>query len=1467
MGFTSALALIGIATTIIQAVKRAKEEAIQNAQAAAESYSDEKKSIADYKSEVESLNKVIIAESSTHEEVYEAKKRLHEIQSELTKEYGSAEISDAGLDALTQGANEAAGAFDNLAASIAAAYLTESGDGVKTAIDEMHKEREYTLGHFNWEAMNSDAQKVVSQIVAMNDNLQLTETYVEGLGNVVKLSVKGSVEDIKDGATVFKSEFDKIENPMKNMIYFIGGQFGELTLDESVANVIGKANDVIDNYGNTAAAGVDAYIQKTPAFKSAVNEMTAAQDSFAKATLTSFENTEDNVKALESAISTSEQAIAQFNTTDWDLEGGSAVKESLMDEYEAIQNQTKQMRLELKVATSVDKGSLAENADASVRSLKDSLDAFMDKNGDIWSADVLSKWLEKDSFFADGVIDEQERACTRLNAAFSSFGYTMESGLNMLREYGLVIGTTSQQLGDAQRAFSSFSSETEVINNALKSQANGNSVSLEQYEALIKANSEYATCLESNAGVLMFNAEAVQKVNEKKRQEQEQIIATNKAYAQMRYAEVAAELTAQRNALADLEIEGRGNVSSIEDQIDALEAEGMELLDAINKYNLMAAAIREATSARAAWINSKDDQQPGDSFSDAADAYSHLWEVLNGSTATRGDTGTSMYKSARDYLIPTDKIEAGEQAIRKYMRSLQEILKIDGKGNISDIRIDNILKKLTQGEDAIFTKDKAGNYFAKEGKTLDEFAAKLGVTKDLARDIIGMLNRNGMNINIEDDEMESYVKKLDDAKNAQKELSESGLGDIKLDFSDAADVKEQIDGINKSIEEASGITVKYGADTTEFQAAADIIDYLIEQKKLLEYDTVLGVDTSKLDGVTKEVFEAVDDFIDKKAALDKAVETYGKDSTKAKEAKTALEESIKALQNIDGDGADILKSLGITPETQLSKLGLDTISENISTALKGVTVDTLINEIGIAREAIYGLGEAATTLEDKDVTIDLTVNGFSTLVAALAAYNNLIDKKVTVTLEKKDNEEDANITPQLSGALSGSLSATKDAIAGVVADIEKIKNANANITFNVTGEEDLANAVENAGKLSDTSANVTINVTGKDDLSSTLDDYKKLIDKAISVSVDTTTNGTENVQQIIQDIQTAITDAENLAIKLNIDSSDGQAAIEVINQLIDAKTLLEYNAILSIDTSMFDGEVADAIDLMQDFIMKKADLDRACSKTVTFGGISGIEEAKAEIEALVDAISEIDPDILEGLQIDTDNLNVESISEALSSLTIEDLQISFNIPTEALSIALQQYEQLKNKSVNVIISVFGTEQLISALAYYNSLQDKTVTITIVTRYVNGGGGGGGGGTGGTIPLANGTAHAGGTSHVKGAAKANGDWGTAKAGRTLVGELGREIVVDPHTGRWYTVGDNGAEFIDMPGGAIVFNHIQTRHLLTLLCPAGIVVEATEDLVVEKIMDPDLSQRKKVPLKKSMIVGITCSIWNRHGFEST
>lgn len=82
---------------------------------------------------------------------------------------------------------------------------------------------------------------------------------------------------------------------------------------------------------------------------------------------------------------------------------------------------------------------------------------------------------------------------------------------------------------------------------------------------------------------------------------------------------------------------------------------------------------------------------------------------------------------------------------------------------------------------------------------------------------------------------------------------------------------------------------------------------------------------------------------------------------------------------------------------------------------------------------------------------------------------------------------------------------------------------------------------------------------------------------------------------------------------------------------------------------------------------------------------------------------------------------------------------------------------------------------------------------------------GGGGVDGTAHV-NGTAFADGSNHKK---FKSGNWGTEDSGTALMGELGQETIV--RDGHFFTVGDNGAEFVKYRKGDIIFNHRQTEEL--------------------------------------------------------
>ena len=59
-------------------------------------------------------------------------------------------------------------------------------------------------------------------------------------------------------------------------------------------------------------------------------------------------------------------------------------------------------------------------------------------------------------------------------------------------------------------------------------------------------------------------------------------------------------------------------------------------------------------------------------------------------------------------------------------------------------------------------------------------------------------------------------------------------------------------------------------------------------------------------------------------------------------------------------------------------------------------------------------------------------------------------------------------------------------------------------------------------------------------------------------------------------------------------------------------------------------------------------------------------------------------------------------------------------------------------------------------------------------------------------------------------EATGNVGPAKAKGTLMGELGPELVVS--NGRYFVVGQNGPEMVNLADDAIIFNHLQTKSLL-------------------------------------------------------
>ena len=285
-------------------------------------------------------------------------------------------------------------------------------------------------------------------------------------------------------------------------------------------------------------------------------------------------------------------------------------------------------------------------------------------------------------------------------------------------------------------------------------------------------------------------------------------------------------------------------------------------------------------------------------------------------------------------------------------------------------------------------------------------------------------------------------------------------------------------------------------------------------------------------------------------------------------------------------------------------------------------------------------------------------------------------------------------------------------------------------------------------------------------------------------------------EEKISALDATIAEMQEVKGKVAVDSSEAEYANQVIQYCITQKQMLSQPEVMQVDTSLVEGKIGEAIALFQQFQQAKEQLEA----TQALG--LDTTQAQANLDAVTQKIQGLDENVTATLNIDTSS--VDTIQQSISNLTCE-MMVKAGIDDSAI-IGFQSEEHDAQGKVTwdndtAAVDAYSAAQKAAngTVKWYNdtSLVKTTFTATGTINWTNSGGG----------HSLNGTAHASGT------AKAGGNWGTAPGGETLVGELGQEIVVDSRTGIWYTVGDSGAEFVNIPKNAIVFNHKQTQSLLS------------------------------------------------------
>ena len=375
--------------------------------------------------------------------------------------------------------------------------------------------------------------------------------------------------------------------------------------------------------------------------------------------------------------------------------------------------------------------------------------------------------------------------------------------------------------------------------------------------------------------------------------------------------------------------------------------------------------------------------------------------------------------------------------------------------------------------------------------------------------------------------------------------------------------------------------------------------------------------------------------------------------------------------------------------------------------------------------------------------------------------------------------------------------------------------------------------------------------------------------------IDSLTNDTENksttidIDANIDKAKTALENLKNDDGTLDLGDINTLQAYNALKDLLVEKQELEQPAVMTIDTSKFSEESTETINKLQEFQKAYEDLN-AQNQMKDMGFNIDTSEAEKKVQDLYSELK--DNDLVASLNINTDDVN--SFEQSLDKLSEKEIKMHVDGDTSKLDAAMENsvpaektvtmspkldgtqvsqffdwlndllakntdlsvnatvtgqdqvselsdsIDNVKNKDVDVTGNVKGTDLVDALFNAISGVKSKTVSVGanvfgtgevsllasaikgVVSKVVS---------VGANI-FGFGKHKVNGTAHSLGTAYASGNWGAKESSTSLVGELGTEIVVDPATSTWRTVGDNGAEFVNIKKGQIVFNNRQSEELL-------------------------------------------------------
>lgn len=822
-------AIIGILT----AVHKIQEKMYQNAQDGARTYTEQTASIEKYQAEIESLKTALASGNLSHQEAYDARVRLLEIQDDLVSAYGT---EAAGLDLLTMSATQATNALNDLNAAQAKEYLIGNKTVINNAEDAMESIEKHTLGSV-WTGIGSPdtygtVKRRIQEIVDKYEHAFL-DVRKDAFGNETTTSIviEANAEDAKKTVVALAADLKDLQNELALQGIDMSKVMSLESIESQAEHIVKKTGEITDKYGEIYETANLAKIAEDSGYSSLMREMEAAQKSYTDAALVSYNSEEERAAAVANSLQQMINLKQRFEDMDFGDDLG--VMDIFAKFAKSFDDTIKKEDFRLDITATINGGTPSDLASDVMKHL----DAFADKDGTIDPASILNAGLGRDSWGKSGgklmsELSDQERAYLNLQAALAQYGYTVEEAIPLLQQWGIIQKSVSEDTtstiksyADTTTALTSLKSELGAINGAISEQGYSGNLSVDTYNSLIAISKDYADCIDYQNGALQLNAEKANILFEAKSELKKAEIELQKITEATKWKENADEI-------ARLTKEYDGLDPAIKSQIENLKKENDGIEANLVGYDLQIAAIEELTSAYGRWKAVSESDNSDSMYKDIQNAYKAIKEAQK--TGQTG-VGNVVYQAAVELLVPD-----GED-VKKYMSTLQKYI-MDGSNGLSNFINDMVTNELM---------DRSGSEVKmKMGVTMEQICNTMKITPDMAKAIFNALEMydfdfhwtdEDFNINTDDamtelkaaqEEMNKTIAKINEMKEAGATVDLAtgvSLDDLEKKY---AEQKSQVDKLmNSATGNAAENTVEYTitANTEGADTALDAIKGKLEE--------------------------------------------------------------------------------------------------------------------------------------------------------------------------------------------------------------------------------------------------------------------------------------------------------------------------------------------------------------------------------------------------------------------------------------------------------------------------------------------------------------------------------------------------------------------------------------------------------------------------------------------------------------